>query len=136
MSNITADSLTVDETVPVRSRTFSPEVVAKVKALLDGTDPTHEGPVKNVAIGKFDKEGAARSALTTLNKLLKEAGSTKSYSGTVRPTDDGKYKGILLNKEAKQIDPAKLEERKAKAARTRAAKKAAATRAATAASAS
>jgi hypothetical protein len=100
MSGITLDALTPNETVPTKSRTFSPEVVAKVYALFHPTDGTD--PARNVGVGTFEKEGGARSALTSLNKLLKELHNVQTpYASTVRVQEDGQYRAILLNRPAK-----------------------------------
>lgn len=105
-TTLTPDALTVDEALPSRSRTFSNEVVQRVHALFN---PTEEGvkPANNVGIGTFAKEGGARSALTSLNKLLVEQfGERAHYASTVRKTEDGQYRAILLNKPRKAA-PAK-----------------------------
>lgn len=111
-TTISADSLTTNEAIPPRSRTFSPEVVAKVHALLNpvpGEDGTTPEAAKNIGVGVFEKEGAARSALTTLNKLLRELhGVTQPYASTVRQTENG-YRAIILNKPAKKKPQAKAD---------------------------
>lgn len=107
MSQVTLDSLTYDEPIPTRSRTFTPEVV---KAVLDHlTGANGNDPVKNLGIGTFDSEGQARSALVTLNKMLKDqSGDDQTYAGTVRGTEDGRFKAILINRPAKKVNrPAK-----------------------------
>jgi hypothetical protein len=98
MMQVSADSITVDETLPARSRTFAPEVVAQVHKLLT------EQNVQNVGIGTFEEEGPARSALTTLNRLLKAAHGVGPYAGTVRRTDGGHFKAVLLNRPARKVE--------------------------------
>lgn len=93
---VTADKITVDEALPARSRTFSPDVVAQVYTLL-----TERG-VANVGIGTFEEEGAARSSLTTLNRLLVTTHGVGPFAATVRKTDTG-YKAILLNRPARKV---------------------------------
>lgn len=100
MSPIGTDALTTDEVVPPRSRTFSPEVVKQVHDYFNPGEG--EEAHRNVGIGSFDKEGAARSALTTLNKLLHDSYNVGPYAATVRKGSDGKWKAILLNKPAKK----------------------------------
>jgi len=100
MSSITVDSLTANESIPTRSRTFSPEVVARVYALFHPTDGTE--PARNVGVGSYAKEGGARSALSSLNKMLRELHNVQTpYASTVRQQEDGTFKAILLNRPAK-----------------------------------
>lgn len=100
MSPVSLEGLSVNEEIPTRSRTFSPEVVQRVRSLFAPTDGSE--PAKNVGIGTFEKEGGARSALASLNRLLVEQFQLGSpYASTVRATEDGKYKAILLNRAAK-----------------------------------
>jgi len=95
---VSADAITTDEALPARSRTFAPAVVAHVHKLLT------EQHVKNVGIGTFEEDGPARSALTTLNRLLGVSHGVGPYAGTVRKTDDGQFKAILLNRPARKVE--------------------------------
>ena len=115
MSQITPDALTPDEPVTSRSRTFSPDVVAAVASYMTGKpevpanaetgeagSPAIE-KVQNLGIGTFDTEGAARSALVAINKLLSEPPhKIGPFSGTVRQVEGDKWRAILLNKPAKK----------------------------------
>lgn len=94
---VSTDAITVDEALPARSRTFAPAVVAHVHKLL-----TEQG-VRNVGIGTFPEDGPARSALTTLNRLLGAAHGAGPYAGTVRKMDDGQFKAVLLNRPARKV---------------------------------
>lgn len=102
--SIAVENIAADEPIPARSRTYSPEVVKKVSDLLNGTDESVSEPVKNLSVGEFEKEGAARSALVTLNRLLAGHGHTQTYAGTVREQENGKFKAILINKPAKKVE--------------------------------
>lgn len=105
---ITLDSLTTNETLAPRLRTFSPEVVKRIAELLTGSPDSP--PVQNVGVGEFDKEGSARSALVALNRALAQY-NVSPRASTVRRTEAG-YKAIILNK------PAKVVERKPKTTTT------------------
>lgn len=100
MSPITLEDLTPNAPTPKQSRAFSPEVVKQVHDYL-----TRDGDqrVENVGIGTFDKEGGARSALSTLNDLIVAANpGFVRRAATVRQTEDGKFRAILLNKPARK----------------------------------
>lgn len=116
-SRLTVDALTPEEALPPRSRTFSPEVV---KAVNDYLNPAEGKGVGTLGVGTFDSEGQARSALTTLNRMLRELhNAPHTYAGTVRELNDGRYRAIILNKAAKERAPL-TDAQKAAAAKRRA----------------
>jgi hypothetical protein len=98
--SITADAANVQ--VPPRPRTFTQEDAANVLALFKGEANGQDGtPAENVGFGEFDTPASARSAGTTLNRLLAGMGAPHKYAVTTFERN-GKTVGVLLNKKAKE----------------------------------
>lgn len=96
--------ITLDEKVPPRSRTFTPDHVATIVKAFAGELEGQTEPAKNVGFGTFDTAGAARSAGVTLNDLIMAEGTTdkpqiKRAVSAIK-TEGNRYKGIMWNKPA------------------------------------